>query len=125
VPQLLQFAGTGPSPAWLTDSAYLFAVLERAGFDDDRSIAEAVYWVATTTMGQAMIHAASPPESPHIRLQSRLDDLPPADAQRLGRVLPHLGAMHKQEFARVVDWTIAGLEHTLAARRPRRRGRAG
>jgi AcrR family transcriptional regulator len=118
VPQLLQFAGTGPSPAWLTDSAYLSAVLERAGFDDDRSLAEAVYWVATTTMGQAMIHAASPPESPHGRLQNRLDDLPAADAERLGRVLPHLAAMHKQEFVRVVDWTIAGLERTLAERAP-------
>jgi hypothetical protein len=118
VPQLLQFAATGPSPAWLTDSAYLAAVLEHAGFADDRQLAEAVYWVATTTMGQAMIHAATPAESPHDRLRGNLDDLPAADAARVSRVLPELAAMHKQEFARVVEWTIAGLEHTLARGRP-------
>jgi hypothetical protein len=28
-----------------------------------------------------------------------------------------MAAMHKQEFARVVDWTIAGLERTLDERR--------
>jgi TetR/AcrR family tetracycline transcriptional repressor len=116
VPQLLQFAAIGPSPAWLTDSAYLAALLEHAGFDDDEKLAEAVYWVATTTMGQAMFHAASPAESPHPRLRENLEDLPAADAARVARVLPHLAAMHRREFDRVVDWTIAGLEHTLAAR---------
>jgi AcrR family transcriptional regulator len=122
VPQLLTFAAAGPSPAWLTDSAYLANVLEHAGFDDDELLAEAVYWIATTTMGQAMIHATSPPESPHPQLQQHLDDLPPEERARLTRVLSHLTAMHQREFGRVVDWTIAGLEHTLEARRakPRR-----
>jgi AcrR family transcriptional regulator len=116
VPQLLQFAATGPSPAWLTDSAYLVAVLEHAGFDDDRTVAEAVYWVATTTMGQAMIHAGGPPESPHERLRENLADLPATEATRLARVLPHFAGMHRREFDRVVDWTIAGLEHRLQGR---------
>jgi AcrR family transcriptional regulator len=121
VPQLLQFAAAGPSPAWLTDSAYLANVLEHAGFDDDKLLAEAVYWIATTTMGQAMIHATSPTESPHPRLRRHLDDLPPAEAERLARVLSHLTDMHRREFDRVVDWTIAGLEHTLEARRTKTR----
>jgi TetR/AcrR family tetracycline transcriptional repressor len=115
VPQLLQLAGAGASPAWLADSAYLAALLERAGFTDDKRLAEAVYWVASTTMGHAMIHAAGSPESPHRRLQHALDDLPAADAERVTRVLAQLEAMHRKEFDRIVDWTIAALEHTLAA----------
>jgi TetR/AcrR family tetracycline transcriptional repressor len=116
VPQLLQFAAIGPTPAWLTDSAYLARVLEHAGFDDDRLLAEAVYWVATTTMGQAMIHATNPGEPPHDRLREHLGDLPADDAARLARVLPRMAEMHRREFERVVEWTIAGLEHRLAER---------
>jgi AcrR family transcriptional regulator len=113
IPQLLRFAATGESPAWLKSSSYLAELLEHAGIDDDEQLAEAVYWVATTTMGHAIIHAKHPAKPSLDRLLRNVDDLPPADIARLGRVLPQLEQLRSHAFERVVDWTIAGLEHRI------------
>jgi AcrR family transcriptional regulator len=113
VPQLVELAGTGRSPAWLAESAYLARVLARAGFTGDRALAEAVYWVATTTMGQAMIHAMAAPELETEALGVAPDALGSDDAERMARLLPHLQGIHRGEFDRIVDWTIAALEHRL------------
>src|SRR5438552_5590214 len=58
VPQILQLLATGESAEWLDDSAHVGGIFERAGIGDQRMIAKAVYVVATTTMGHAMLHAA-------------------------------------------------------------------
>lgn len=117
VPQLVQLAATGESPAWLADSAYLAAVLTDAGFTDDRRVAEAVHWVATATMGNAMIRATAPASFPTQALQAAVGDLAADDALRMTRVLPHLAAIHDEGFRVIVDWTIAGLEAQLSAAR--------
>jgi TetR/AcrR family transcriptional regulator, tetracycline repressor protein len=130
VPQLVQLVATGESPAWLADSAYLAATLERAGISDDRRLAEAVHFVATTTLGQAMIRAVRPASFPPEHLERGFDGLSADDAARVRRVLPHLVDMQPTDFENIVAWTIAALEHGItttpapgaAARtRPRRR----
>jgi AcrR family transcriptional regulator len=116
VPQLVQLIAKGESPAWVADSAYLAAIFTDAGFGDDRRVAEAVYWVATTTMGHAMIRATGPREFPIEALHTAVGDLDANDAAHMARVLPHLAAIHDEGFAVAVEWTIAGLEAMLAAR---------
>jgi TetR/AcrR family transcriptional regulator, tetracycline repressor protein len=123
VPQLVQLVASGESPAWLADSAYLASVLERAGLHDDRRLAEAVHWVATATLGHAMLHAARPAELPVNRLDRALAELPRDDAERVGRILPHLAAMQPHDFDNVVEWTIAGLEHVLGPQPPSKKAR--
>jgi TetR/AcrR family transcriptional regulator, tetracycline repressor protein len=116
VPQLVQLIAKGESPAWLADSAYLAAILADGGFGDDRAVAEAVYWVATTTMGNAMIRATAPRDFPIETLRVAIGDLDATDAAHMTRVLPHLAAIHDEGFAVAIEWTIAGLEARLAAR---------
>ena len=123
VPQLVQLIASGESPAWLADSAYLAGVLEQAGLSEDQRLAEAVHWVATATLGHAMLHAARPAELPVGRLDRALAELPRDDAERVGRILPHLAAMQPNDFANVVEWTIAGLEQVFAAEPARKRPR--
>jgi AcrR family transcriptional regulator len=113
VPQLVQLVATGESPAWLADSAYLAATLERAGIVDDRRLAEAVHFVATTTLGQAMIRAVRPAAFPADHLERGFDVLSADDAARVRRVLPHLVDMQPTDFDNVVAWTVAALEHGI------------
>ena len=113
VPQLVQLMASGESAEWLGDSAYLAGVFERAGVKDDRVLAEAVHWVATATMGHAMIDAAGPEHFQPDRLRASLDRLNPEDAERTSRLIPHLDAMREYSFDLVVDLTIAGARHLL------------
>ena len=113
VPQLVQLMASGETAEWLGDSAYLAGVFERAGVNDDRVLAEAVQWIATNTMGHAMIDAASPEELSPEQLRASLDRLSPQDAQLMARLIPHLGAIRDYSFDLVVDLTIAGARHLL------------
>jgi AcrR family transcriptional regulator len=113
VPQLVQLMATGETAEWLGDSAYLAGVFERAGVKDDRVLAEAVHWVATNTMGHAMIDAASPGEFHQEQLRASLDRLSPEDVERTSRLIPHFEAMREYSFDLVVDLTIEGARHLL------------
>jgi TetR/AcrR family transcriptional regulator, tetracycline repressor protein len=113
VPQLVQLMASGESAGWLVDSAYLAGVFERNGVRDDRRVTEAVYWVATTTMGHALIYAAGQHHLNVDRHQENLDWLSEEDAARMARLLPHFEALRDTGFERVVEWTIAGLEDRL------------
>jgi len=114
VPQLTQLIASGESPAWITDSAYLAGLLQEAGFEDGRALAEAVYWVATAALGQAVIDAMGRPQYP---LQETADALSrhadQAAAEQVSRLLPHFAAMHGHHMERIADWTIAALEQEL------------
>ena len=110
VPQLVQLVASGESPAWLAETAYLVSVFTDAGIDDERSLAEAIHWVAITTMGQAMIQASAQDEFPIDALRAELANLDEEDAARAARVLPHLADLHREGFGRVVERTIAALE---------------
>jgi AcrR family transcriptional regulator len=113
VPQLVALIAAGRSPAWIAESAHLTSVLSRAGFDDATQLAEAVYWVAVTTMGHAMVRAAAGTElAPELRRHA-LDQLASDDAPLVRDVLEQLVTLHGGDFERVVRWTIAGLEHDL------------
>jgi AcrR family transcriptional regulator len=114
VPQIVQLLASGESSEWLGDSAYLAGVFERAGFHDDRVLAEAVYWVATATMGHAMIDAAGRGQFPTDRLRARLDSLDEDDAALNARLIPHIEKLHTHGFELVIDLTVAGLEQRLA-----------
>jgi AcrR family transcriptional regulator len=114
VPQLVQLMARGEAPEWLADSSYLAAALERAGVRDDRVLAEGVYWVATTTMGHAMISATPRSENAVELRGAGIERLDPEDAARNARLIPHFDAMQEDAFDRVVTWTIAGLEAMLA-----------
>src|SRR5437667_5975980 len=93
VPQLVQLTASGQSAEWLADSSYLARVLQEAGVADDEIVADAVYWVATTTLGHAMMAAAGHGGVPLARLRTTLDRLDDADAARMKRLLPHLDAL--------------------------------
>ena len=116
VPQLVQLTATGESAEWLMDSSWLAKVFETSGAADDATIAEAVYWVATTTMGHVLIAAAGHDRAPVGRVRTTLDRLGSADANRLRRLLSHFDAMRDDGFDRIVEWTIAGVEDLLAGR---------
>src|SRR5437660_779469 len=73
VPQLVQLTASGQSAEWLADSSYLARVLQEAGVADDEIVADAVYWVATTTLGHAMMAAAGHGGVPLARLRATLD----------------------------------------------------
>jgi AcrR family transcriptional regulator len=113
VPQLVQMMATGESAEWLADSAHLAAIFERCGVDDDRSVAEAVYWVATVTMGHAMIEAAGPHHLQVQRVQASVDRLDPGDAERVARLIPQFTDMRRDGFARVVEWVVCQLERMI------------
>ena len=113
VPQLVQLMASGESAEWLGDSAHLAAVFERAGVSDDRVLAEAIYWVATNTMGHAMIDAVGPEHLEPERLRASLDRLSPDDAQRISRLIPHFDGMREYSFDLVVDLTIEATRHLL------------
>lgn len=113
VPQLMRLMAVGESREWMAHSAYLAGVLERAGVADDRVLAEAVFWVATTTMGHALIGAGR--WDPKADLQQfGSEGLDPGDRARLARLVPYLEPMRDEGFERVTAWTIAGLESMLA-----------
>lgn len=113
-PQILQLLASGESVEWLGDSAYLVAIFERAGVGDDRTLAEAVYFVATATMGQAMIHAAGSGQLRPERLGASLSRLAEEDQGRVARLIPQFDRFPDAGFDLVVQLTIAGLEHLLS-----------
>lgn len=113
VPQLVQLMASGESAEWLVGSARLAAIFEHSGVDDERLVAEAIYWVATITMGHAMIEAAAPQQLQGDRVQASLDRLDAADAARVARLVPQFADMRRDGFARVVEWVIRQLERML------------
>ena len=114
VPQLVQLSASGESAGWLVDGAHLAEMFERAGVDDDQLVAEAVYWVSTTTLGHALIYAAGEHSLTLERLEHSLEWLDEDDARRVGRLLPHLDGLREDGFERIVGWTIDALERRLA-----------
>jgi AcrR family transcriptional regulator len=108
-PQLFEGAAFSESPAWLPDSAHLAAILATAGFKDERLLAEAVYLVATTTLGQAMVGALLGREVALPQLYAGMSYLTPAEAESAAALLPHFVAISKDGFALVADFTIAAV----------------
>jgi AcrR family transcriptional regulator len=108
-PQLFEGAAFGESPAWLPHSASLAAILAAGGFTDDRQLAEAVYLVATTTLGHAMVAATLGREMALPQLYAGMSYLTPEEAESAAALLPHFVTISKDGFALVVDFTIAGL----------------
>jgi AcrR family transcriptional regulator len=108
-PQLFQMALSGESPAWLTCSARLATILESAGLADDRQLASAVYLIASTTLGQAMVAAASGPEVTIQQLYGAISHLTADEAARVGPLIPLLADIGGSGFGLVVDATIAAL----------------
>ena len=116
VPQIVQLLAGGESAEWLGDFAYLVRLFERAGVRDEGVLAEAVYWVATNTMGQAMIHAAGQGHLRPDRLSASLARLDEEDAARTARLVPRFDGFRDEGFDLVVRLTVAGLERLLAER---------
>lgn len=123
VPQLVQLMASGESTEWLLGAVQLASIFERCGLDDERLVAEAIYWVATTTMGHAMIEAASPPDLREEQVRASLDRLDTADAARVARLVPQFDDMRGNGFRRVVGWTVEQLERMVTD--SQRRTRAG
>jgi AcrR family transcriptional regulator len=109
-PQLFQGTAFGESPAWLPHSARLASILATAGYADDRELAEAVYLVATTTLGQAMVAATLGREMALPQLYAGMSYLTPEEAQSAVALLPQFVDISKNGFALVADFTIAALE---------------
>jgi AcrR family transcriptional regulator len=123
VPQLVQLMASGESTEWLVGAVQLASIFERCGIADERLVAEAIYWVATTTMGHAMIEAASPAHLQDQRVGASLARLSSADATRVARLVPRFDEMRGYAFRQVVGWTIAQLERIVAdARQPTKPG---
>jgi AcrR family transcriptional regulator len=108
-PQLFQMAASGESPAWLTCSARLATILENAGLADDRRLASAVYLIGTTTLGQAMVAAASGSEMTAPRLYGAISHLTVDEAARVGTLIPQLADIGTTGFGLVVEATIVAL----------------
>lgn len=115
VPRLMQLIASGESADWLLDASYLASAFERAGIHDDQLVTEATYWVATTTMGHAMLHSVGGAEA---ATQDGWDlrRLDAEDAARLSRLMPHLAELRERGFERIVQWTITALEQMISER---------
>jgi len=112
-PQLFQSTASGESLAWLSEAAYLAGILETAGFRDDRVLAEAVLWVGTATLGQAMVAAGMGEEVTTPRLYTALGRLSQEEARQVARLVPHFAAMGGTSFTHAADLTIAALATRL------------
>jgi hypothetical protein len=88
----------------------LAAILATAGFRDDKELAEAVYLVATTTLGQAMVGARLGREMALPQLYAGMSYLTSEEAESAAALLPHFVEISKDGFAHVADFTIAALE---------------
>jgi AcrR family transcriptional regulator len=113
-PQVIQLLASGESSEWLGSSVYLAGIFERSGVHDDRVLAEAVVWVATATMGQAMIDAAGNVKFHSEDLRAQLGQLDDEDAALGARLIPHFEKIHDHAFELAIDLTVAGLEQFFA-----------
>jgi len=113
VPQLTQLIASGESDVWVNDSVYLATVLTDAGMNDDRRLAEAIYWIATTALGQAVLDSMGRTEFPLAATSDALAHLDDFDAALMRRVIPHFGATHRHHLTSIVEWTIVSLEAEL------------
>ena len=118
VPQLVHMMASGESAEWLVGSAQLARIIERSGVGDDRLVAEAIYWVATITMGHAMIAAAAPEHLQGERVQASLQRLDANDAARVARLVPQFAEIGRDGFARVTEWTVREVERIVSAGTP-------
>lgn len=114
VPQLVHVMASGESGEWVASSAYLAGIFEAAGVTDDDVRAEAVYWVAMTTMGHALIDAGGHGLDDDA-LATSVRRLETADAARITALLPHLSRVRARGFGLVVDRTLEQVERLLAA----------
>ena len=109
-PQLMQLALTGDAPIWLGDAADLVRVLEQAGVAAP-AMPNALYWVATTTLGHCLIAASTPGPQPKAQLYAALAELPDVEALRLAPILPELPESSAAAFELVIAATIASLAY--------------
>ena len=108
-PQLFQMAAAGESPAWLTCSARLAEILSGAGLADEREVAAAVYLVGTTTLGQAMVAAASGHRLSRGFLRESEAHLTRDEVERVRALAPHLVDLADGGFAIVVEATVLAI----------------
>jgi AcrR family transcriptional regulator len=123
-PQLIELAATGESPAWVPESLFLADILRAAGLSDTSQVAEAVYLIATTSLGQAVLRAAHR-EMPLPPLHAWISSLPAEEAEAASVLVPHLVGLEEPVWERIVDLTIAEVEARVAAARSRGRSERG
>jgi AcrR family transcriptional regulator len=113
-PQLFVLTASGESLAWLPHAAHLATILESAGFADE-GLAEAVFWIGSTTLGQAMLGAATAKEMTLPRLYGALGQLADeVDAGRMAKLVPHFAGPAGVRFELIIDLSIAALVSRLA-----------
>lgn len=112
-PQLFRTAASADSVAWLPSATALAAILDDAGFADDRARAEAVYWVSTTSLGHAMVAVTLGSELRTDVLEESVATLEADTAQRAAALIPHLADISRRGFELVIAQTLAALEATV------------
>ena len=115
-PQLFELAASGQSPAWIPESVFLARILRQAGLHEEDALADAVFLIGTTSLGQAMVRAAHR-DLPLPSLYSVVAQLSPEDAQEAATLVPHFAAMGDRGFTLVAEQTINAVAAIVAAAR--------
>jgi AcrR family transcriptional regulator len=111
-PQVFQLAASGESPAWITETVFLAAILREAGLSDHGELADAVYLIATTSLSQAMLRAAHH-DVPTPSLYSVVGQLSADEALEAAALVPHFAAMGDRAMDLVISSVIAAVESML------------
>jgi AcrR family transcriptional regulator len=114
-PQVFDLAASGESPAWVLESVFLSGILKDAGLSRDDELADAVFLIGTTSLGQAMVRAAHR-DLPLPSLYSVLGHLSAADAQEAAALVPYFAAMGDRAIELIIDATIGAVEAMVARR---------
>lgn len=101
------------SPAWAAALDRLLAALERGPLDDDAR-ADALVWIARTTVGIVLLEARSPLADSGHDIGASLRNTVPGASERWARVAARIGERHDDDlFDDLVHQTRARLHATL------------
>ncbi|MDE3202604.1 MAG: TetR/AcrR family transcriptional regulator [Acidobacteriota bacterium] len=115
-PSVFQLAASGESPAWVTETVFLAAILREAGLSDDQDLADAIYLIATTSLSQAMLRAAHH-DSPTPSLYSVVAQLSPEEASEAAALVPYFAAMGDRATDLVISSVLVAVEGIVAGQR--------